>query len=185
MASPDLAELTRQVQRLCDIEEIKRLRYAYFRCLDTANIEELRGLLCDDYACRCVGGSYVYEARSPEEFLGMTANSFHSEIVTQHNAHGPEIDVTSETRATGIWYFHDQVYNFRTRELLIGTGLYRDRYRKVAGRWKIEYGEYERVYEMTEILPRPPHFTAHYLGAHGKKLPDSARYDPTTGRTEL
>ena len=67
MASPDLAELTRQVQRLCDIEEIKRLRYAYFRCLDTANIEELRGLLCDDYACRCVGGSYVYEARSPEE----------------------------------------------------------------------------------------------------------------------
>jgi hypothetical protein len=183
MASPDLATLARQVQRLCDIEEIKRLRHAYFRCLDTANVEELRGLLTDDYACRCIGGNYEYVAKGPEEFLGMIANSFHSEIVTQHNAHGPEIDVVDETRATGLWYFHDQVYNFRTRELLIGTGLYRDRYRKVDGRWKLEYGEYERVYELTEILPRPPHLTAHYLGAHGKKIPASARYDTASGRT--
>ena len=183
MTSPDLAALARQVQRLTDIEEIKRLRHAYFRCLDTANVEELRGLLSDDYACRCIGGTYEYTASAPEEFLGMIANSFHSEIVTQHNAHAPEIDVVDETHATGIWYFHDQVYNFRTRELLIGTGLYRDRYRKVEGRWKIEYGEYERVYELTEILPRAPHLTAHYLGEHGKRLPASASYDPATGRT--
>jgi hypothetical protein len=185
MGPPDLATLARQVQRLTDIEEIKRLRHAYFRCLDTANVEELRGLLTDDYACRCIGGGYEYVASSPQEFLEMIANSFHSEIVTQHNAHGPEIDLVDDERATGIWYFHDQVYNFRTRELLIGTGLYRDRYRKVEDRWKIEYGEYERVYELVEVLPRPPRLTAHYLATHGKKLPTSAIYDPASGRTVL
>ena len=56
MALPDLETLARQCQRLTDIEEIKRLRAAYFRCLDTANIEELAGLLTEDFSCLCVGG---------------------------------------------------------------------------------------------------------------------------------
>jgi bile-acid 7alpha-dehydratase len=181
MTTPDLESLAREIQRLSDIEAIKRLRSAYFRCLDTANIQELAGLLTEDFACRCAGGDYVYAADNREEFLEMISNSFHSEMVTQHNGHGPEIDVHSEIEATGVVYFHDQVYHFRTKEFLMGTGIYRDRYRKVDDEWKIEYGEYERVYEVTEILPRVPHFTAHYLAQHGKKLPSSAAYDPSTG----
>jgi hypothetical protein len=182
MTTPDLASLARELQRLKDIEEIKRLRAAYFRCLDTANVEELAGLLTNDFACLCLGGDYEYKAEGKQEFLAMIENSFHQEIVTQHNGHGPEIDWIDDERATGIVYFHDQVYHFRSRELLMGTGIYRDRYRKVHGVWKIEYGVYERVYELTEILPRDPHFTAHWLGEHGKKLPPEATYDPATGR---
>jgi hypothetical protein len=180
--NPDLAALAAEVQRLSDVEEIKRLRAAYFRCLDTANIGELASLLTDDYACLCIGGDYEYKADSKAEFLEIIENSFHQEIVTQHNGHGPEIDLVDETHATGIVYFHDQVCHFRTREFLMGTGIYRDRYRKVSGRWQIEYGVYERVYELTEILPREPHFTAHWLAKHGKKLPEEAIYDPSTGR---
>ncbi len=37
-------ELAKQVQVLRDIEEIKRLKHAYFRCIDTLNIEELKRL---------------------------------------------------------------------------------------------------------------------------------------------
>ena len=96
-AIADLASLAAEVQRLSDIEEIKRLRAAYFRCLDTANIEELANLLTDDYACLCLGGDYEYKADSKAEFLGMIENSFHQEIVTQHNGHGPEIDLVDET----------------------------------------------------------------------------------------
>jgi len=181
MATPSLESLARELQRLSDIEEIKRLRAAYFRCLDTANIEELGGLLTDDFSCLCVGGDYEYKAEGKAEFLAMTENSFHQEIVTQHNGHGPEIDLVDAEHATGIVYFHDQVYHFRTKEFLMGTGIYQDRYRKVEGRWLIEYGFYERVYELTEILPREPHFTAHHLGKHGKKLPADATYDSETG----
>jgi hypothetical protein len=181
MAAPSLESLARELQRLSDIEEIKRLRAAYFRCLDTANIEELGGLLTEDFSCLCIGGDYEYKADNKSEFLSMTESSFHQEIVTQHNGHGPEIDLVDEEHATGVVYFHDQVYHFRSKEYLQGTGIYRDRYRKVEGRWLIEYGVYERVYELTEILPRAPHFTAHYLGKHGKKLPESATYDSKTG----
>ena len=181
-STPDLAALAAKIQRLDDIEEIKRLRAAYFRCLDTANLAELETLLTPDFACLCIGGDYEYKADSKAEFLAMIESSFHQEIVTQHNGHGPEIDLVDDTHATGTVYFHDQVYHFRSREFLMGTGIYRDRYRKVDGRWQIEYGVYERVYELTEILPRAPHFTAHWLGKHGKKLPDDARYDSKTGR---
>lgn len=182
MSSPEFEALAAQVQRLTDIEEIKRIKNAYFRCLDTAAIDELRALLTEDYSCRCIGGDYEYVASGRDEFLAMVADSFNSKMVTQHNAHGPEIDILSPTEAKGIWYFADQVYNFFTKEFLIGTGLYRDRYVKVGGCWKIRYAEYERVYEVTEILPRAPHLTAHYLGKHGKQLPDSAVYLPDSGR---
>lgn len=182
MTTPDLETMARELQGLKDIEEIKRLRATYFRCLDTANIEELAGILTEDFSCLCIGGDYEYKADSKAEFLEMTANSFHNEIVTQHNGHGPEIDLVDDTHATGVVYFHDQVYHFRSRELLMGTGIYRDRYRKEDGRWKIEYGVYERVYELTETLPRAPHFTAHWLGKHGRQLPPEATYDPQTGR---
>jgi len=182
MSASELEALRREVRRLADVEQIARLRGAYFRCLDTANLKELETLLTEDFGCRCVGGDYVYTASSRAEFLEMTANSFHSEIVTQHNGHTPEIDRTSETEATGLVYFNDLVYHFRTREFLMGTAVYRDRYRKVDGRWRIAYGEYERVYELTEILPRAPHFTAHWLGTHGRQLPKGARYDASSGR---
>ena len=182
MAAPDLAALAAQVQRLTDIQECQRLRVAYFRCLDTANLVEMKELLTEDFSCRCVGGDYVYEAKSRAEFLEVTAQGFHTEIVTQHNGHGGEIEIVDATHAKGTVYFNDLVYHFRTREFLMGTAVYKDRYRKVDGRWRIEYGEYERVYELTEILPKAPHFTAHWLGKHGRQLPKAAAYDAATGR---
>ncbi len=179
----ELDALRRQIQVLSDIESCRRLRITYFRCLDTANLKTMKSTLTEDYSCRCVGGDYVYQAKSRAEFLEVMDSSFHSEIVTQHNGHGSEVDLESDTRATALVYFNDLVYHFRSREFLMGTGLYKDRYRKDPdGVWRIEYGEYERIYELTEILERAPHFTAHYLAKHGKQLPPAARYDAATGR---
>lgn len=183
-ASPArVAALEREVQRLADLEACRRLRVTYFRCLDTANLTDMKSILTEDFSCHCQGGDYVYEAKSRAEFLEVTENSFHTEIVTQHNGHGAEVELLSETRATALVYFNDLVYHFRSKEFLMGTGLYKDRYRKDPdGVWRIEYGEYERIYEITETLDRAPHFTAHYLAQHGKQLPAAARYDATTGR---
>ena len=48
-----------------------------------------------------------------------------------------------------------------------GTALYWDRYLKVDGRWLIRETNYERVYEINEILEERPNLSSHYLGAHG------------------
>ena len=39
-----IEELRQDIQRLMDMEAIKQLKYAYFRCVDTANLEELATL---------------------------------------------------------------------------------------------------------------------------------------------
>ncbi len=181
MESAEFKALAEKIQRLSDIEEIQQLKSAYFRCIDTANIEELREILTEDYSCRCVGGNYEYVASGREEFLRMTEDSFNSKMVTQHNAHGPEIKILGPDRATGVWYFSDQIYNFFTKQLIMGTGLYRDGYVKLDGRWRIQSASYERIYQINETLTREPNFVAHYLGEHGKRLPDSAVYVAETG----
>lgn len=56
--SDSLAGIACQLQLLQDIEAIKRLKHAYFRCIDTASLAELEGLLHPEVTTCFVGGSY-------------------------------------------------------------------------------------------------------------------------------
>jgi ketosteroid isomerase-like protein len=167
-----IAELTREVQRLTDIEAIKRVKYRYFRCFDTANVAELADVFTDDVTLSVVGGVYQFKLTGRQEYLNMVRDGAHAEMITQHNGHHPEIDVLSDTEARGTWYLHDNVLEFRRRMHITGTALYRDQYRKENGRWKIAYTEFERIYEISEELRERPNVTFHYLATHGHKLPD-------------
>ena len=69
-----LAGIARQLQVLQDIEAIKRLKHAYFRCVDTANLAELEGLVHPDVTTCYVGGSYRIELGNRAEFLDMVAD---------------------------------------------------------------------------------------------------------------
>jgi len=166
-----LAQLARQVQVLQDLEAIKRLKYAYFRCIDTASFAELEGLLHPQLTTCYVGGSYRIEFDNRAAFLEAMANAFNAEVACRHQGHHPEIDVLSEREATGIWYLHDVFLNLRERIRTEGTALYRDRYVKQDGRWLIRHQSYERIYEIVEPIATPPNLTAHYLASHGRRLP--------------
>ncbi|TAK53738.1 MAG: hypothetical protein EPO25_09525, partial [Gammaproteobacteria bacterium] len=61
--------LPRELSILADIEAIQRLKHAYFRCVDTANLEELRTLLHEDVVVHFVGGSYETVVRGREQYL--------------------------------------------------------------------------------------------------------------------
>ncbi len=164
-------ELSRQVRVLQDIEQIKRLKHAYFRCIDTANLAELKELTHPEVMTRYIGGTYDIKLSGQEEFLEMIANSFNAECVGRHNGHHPEIDVLSETEATGTWYLHDVMLNFRVMVKTEGTALYRDRYVKVDGRWFIKEQTYERIFEIVERIHKVPKLTANTLAVTGRKLP--------------
>ena len=57
-ASPGgVEELRADIQRLMDIEAIKQLKHAYFRCIDTANMEELATLFHAEVEVPFKGGS--------------------------------------------------------------------------------------------------------------------------------
>ena len=161
-----IEELRRDIQRLMDIEAIRQLKYAYFRCVDTANLEELATLLHEDVSVHFVGGTYEWKVQGKQDYVNNIAMSFSREAVGQHNAHHPEIQILSETEATGLWYLEDNMWILNHNAKTHGTALYWDRYLKLDGRWLIRETNYERIYEINESVERP-RLSSHYLGVHG------------------
>ena len=162
-----IEELRKDIQRLMDIEAIKQLKYAYFRCVDTANLEELATLIHEDVAVSFVGGTYEWKLNGKQEYLDNIGVSFSNQSIGQHNGHHPEIQMLSETEATGMWYLADNMWILNHKAKTFGTSLYWDRYEKVDGKWLIKDTSYERIYEMNEVLEELPSISSHYLGTHG------------------
>ena len=63
-------ELRGDIQRLMDIEAIKQLKHAYFRCVDTANFDELETIFHEDVSVHFVGGAYEWKLQGRDEYLG-------------------------------------------------------------------------------------------------------------------
>ncbi len=169
MTESELQQLKRDVQILKDTEAVKRVKHAYFRCIDTANMAELKELLHPKVHAKLVGGTYSIEFNTREEYLEMVANSFNSEFVGQHNGHHPEIDILSETEATGTWYLTDIAIDFRRKVTTTGSSIYTDKYLKTNGKWQISDTAYYRIYEIVADTPERPPLTEHYLATHGRK----------------
>jgi hypothetical protein len=162
-----IEELRKDIQRLMDIEAIKQLKHAYFRCVDTANLEELGTLFHEDVEVRFKGGSYEWNLNGRQEYVDNIGMAFSKEAVGQHNAHHPEIQILSATEATGIWYLADNMWILNHNAFTTGTALYWDRYEKVDGKWLIKETCYERIYEINQTLEERPNLSSHYLGTHG------------------
>ncbi len=134
---------------LQQIELIKRLKYKYMRALDTNNWPELADCFTEDAVSNYDSGKYSFEGRDKiiaflKEFMDTPTK------VTQHHAHHPEIDITGDTTAKGIWYLQDIVIDLDSNTTLRGAGIYHDEYEKVDGEWKIKLTGYDRTYEEIE-----------------------------------
>lgn len=160
-------ELRADIQRLMDIEAIKQLKHAYFRCIDTANLEELGTLFHEDVSVSFIGGTYEWKTEGKKEYLDNIGVSFSNKSIGHHNGHQPEIQMISDTEATGIWYLADNMWILNHKAKTSGTALYWDRYLKVDGKWLIRDTSYERLYEINEALEELPNLGSHYLGVHG------------------
>ena len=156
-----------------DFEHIRQLKYRYCRCIDTANIAELRELFTEDASVCYVGGSYRFEAEGREKILEALSWAFHAEAIAMHHVNHPEIELTSPTEATGTWYLKDWFLDLRHKIITDGSALYKDRYIKRDGRWLIQHASYERIYEIVTPVTEIPNITAHYLARHGRKLPEA------------
>lgn len=127
-------------------EAIHRLKYAYFRLLDTKRFEELGELLTEDATTSYESGAHTFADRASvvaflRESLGDPG------IVHVHHGHHPEIDVRADGTATGTWYLEDRVVIPAYDLVLGGTALYDDTYVRTAKGWRISHTGYERIYE--------------------------------------
>ncbi len=165
-----IEDLRRDIQRLMDIEAIKQLKHAYFRCIDTANFEELATLFHDEVSVHFIGGTYEWTLKGKAEYLESVTKSFHKESVGHHNGHHPEIQMLSETEATGIWYLSDNMWVLNHSFFTTGTAVYWDRYEKQGGRWLIRDTKYRRIYELNEKIEGKLPLSTHHLAKYGSDL---------------
>lgn len=140
--------MTYTLQQLSDIEEIKVLKHRYFRGIDTANMALLGGLFTDDVTVIYNGGTYHVTVTGRADMLEFLANSFHSGALAMHLGVMPEIAVTGDNSATGIWYLQDVFINLEIDNHTFGTAIYTDTYRREGGVWKIATTHYDRVIEV-------------------------------------
>ena len=166
-------DLRAGLQLLMDMEAIRQLKHAYFRCIDTANFDELGTLFHDDVLVHFVGGNYEWKLEGRQDYLDAVKTAFTRESIGHHNGHHPEIQVLSATEATGIWYLADNMWVMNHNFFTTGTAIYWDRYLKVDGRWLIKDTRYERIYEISHALEERPPLSAHYLGKHGTQMESS------------
>jgi SnoaL-like domain len=129
-----------------DLEEIRRLKYAYFRTLDLKLFDELGALLTEDATASYEDGKTELEGRAA--IVSWLASVLGDDgIVTEHHGHHPEISCTSESTAEGTWYLQDRVIIPAADLEIGGTALYADSYRRTAQGWRIAHTGYTRVFE--------------------------------------
>jgi hypothetical protein len=145
---------------LASVEEIKRLKYRYFRTLDLKDWDSFGDCLATDvrarYGTQAMGEPLHYDSR--EAVVEFMSANLGTSVITMHVANHPEIEVDGDA-ASGTWAFEDTVIVPDFKVSIRGAGYYHDTYRRDAdGRWRIASTEYERVYEAMTSLEDTPSF---------------------------
>ena len=143
---------------LAALEEIRRLKYRYLRCVDLKLWDEIADVFTADatvdYGTRALGEPIRLRGR--EEIVAFLRKSLGPGIITVHFASQPEIDVDGAT-ATGTWSFEDTVIATEYRVVIKGAAFYEDRYTSSEdGRWRISHTGYVRTYEVMMSLDDVP-----------------------------
>jgi SnoaL-like domain len=140
------------------IEEIKKLFAARLRCMDTKDWDRYGDYHTEDVVSDSWRG--LPDDKQPQtkgdnvvvgrERLAATIRAFldgPASIASVHHGHTPEIELTSDTTAQGVWAMEDRLWwaNGDTEEHLHGYGHYHEEYRKVDGRWLISYRKLTRL----------------------------------------
>jgi hypothetical protein len=124
-------------------DEIHQLKARYFRWMDEKDWENWGTLFTTDVAV--LVDSEVSDRdrltkpfslpRGRDLFVANNAEILR-DVVTVHHGHMPEITLTSDTTATGVWAMEDKL-KWPDGRTMHGYGHYRETYRVEEGCWRI------------------------------------------------
>ncbi len=131
---------------LWDIEQIKQLKARYIRLLDTKKWSQFRELFADDFRFYSEPSGDPRPDTKPsdtsaDDFVRRISNSKLAPQAVMHQGHMPEIEITGENSARGIWGLSwyefidapDRLAAFKQ------LGHYHELYVKEAdGKWRIK-----------------------------------------------
>jgi hypothetical protein len=130
----DLSDLEKRIRVMEDTEAIKKLKAKYFRCVDKKLWDEMEEVWVEDaVADYGMGIELLQGIKAIMEFL--KKNLDRDSMISVHQGHNPEIEITSDTTARGVWVLNDRLI-IQTIATLNGWRYYEDEYVKVNGEWK-------------------------------------------------
>jgi len=164
------------LERLVAIEEIKQLKARYFRCMDQKDWDAFEQVFCPDVVFDLREAIFARDQKTREvlksgdiliqpskikdnEWMQHGAKNVRNweetiltGVVTVHQGHMPEIELTSPTTAHGYWHL-EHLLQFPRRNAyadmwwfpdnhppheLHGYGMYDETYERLNGAWKIK-----------------------------------------------
>jgi hypothetical protein len=143
----DLAELERRLRALEDVEAIKRLKYRYWRCLDLKLWDEMAGCFTPDATVDYGGGTYRFQGvESILRFLRESLGRERGLLLGYHHGHHPEIDVTGEATARGVWALDNYLLDDPRKRGVRIAAYYHDDYARTGEGWQIRHTGYTYVF---------------------------------------
>jgi hypothetical protein len=143
------------VQDLHQLEAIRQLKYRSLRALDTKRWGELEDCFAAD--CRWAESDGTGRLYDRDEVMDKLKGAFErTNILTMHQGHHPELELTGEDTARGIWAIQDRVIDLQFNITIWGAAYHTDEYARVDGNWKIQSITYERLFEEMESRAERP-----------------------------
>jgi hypothetical protein len=127
-------------KEMAEIEEIKRLKARYFRCMDTKDWKGFGAVFASDATLDTTQEQPGLEVVVGSDAIAAFVESMVGPVVTVHHGHMPEIELTSPTTAKGIWSMEDMLVfpEGAPVRTLHGFGHYHETYEKIDGSWRIK-----------------------------------------------
>ena len=130
-----------------DLEEIRQLKYRYFRFLDLKQWDEFANCLTPE--CTADYAGLVFADR--DALVSYMSDNMGPGLISMHHGHHPEIVVDGDS-ATGTWYLEDKVIVPDLDFVLEGAAFYEDTYTRTPDGWRISSTGYRRTYELSSTL---------------------------------
>ena len=146
-----------ETERLAAIEAIKQIKARYWRGVDLCDGELVRSVLAEDCELDCHGccvdpqtgvdhlPAMNVTLRGRDQWLsdGMARLG----IVSVHQGHQADIEITGPDTAKAIWAFTDRMFFPAGGEIsrLTGYGFYHETYIRVGEAWQIKTLRFTRI----------------------------------------
>jgi uncharacterized protein (TIGR02246 family) len=134
------------LRRLVDIEEIKQLKARYFRSLDTQDWDGFGQVFARAAVLEVPEVDLSHRGR--DAIVAFVSGAL-AGARTVHQGHMPEIELTGDDQARGIWAMFDYVEwpapDGAERVGLQGYGHYFEEYVREDGQWRISRSRLERL----------------------------------------
>ena len=146
----ELKELRDRIRALEDKEAIRKLKATCWLSLDKKRYEDFVNCFAEDAVIGVAGGM----TKEGREGILKSLPAMMDALVTVHQGHHYDIELTSETTARGTWAMYDNLQGLESHASREGFGWYDEEYVKVNGEWKIKSSVLSRAFVVDARLSR-------------------------------